>query len=137
MGLRSSLIRATLLGLVVLGIGGRVLMRVAAHLEGRAPAFTIDGTVAVIFYGTVAGAFAGIVYYVLARFVASDLGRTAAFLIICGLVSWRGVHGLLPIQQAMFMALALAYLVIVDVVGRRARAYRTRANPDLPLPAPG
>lgn len=137
MGLRSSLIRATLLGLVVLGIGGRVLMRVAAHMEGRAPAFTIDGTVAVIFYGTVAGAFAGIIYYVLARFVANDLGRTAAFLIICGLVSWRGVHGLLPVQQAMFMALALAYLVIVDLLGRRARAYGTRANPDLPLPAPG
>ena len=135
MGLRSSLIRATLLGLVVLGIGGRVLMRVAAHMEGRAPAFTIDGTLAVIFYGTVAGAFAGIIYYVLSRFVANDLARTAGFLIICGLVSWRGVHGLLPVQQTMFMALALAYLVIVDLLGRRARAHGTRTNPDLPLPA--
>jgi hypothetical protein len=137
MKLRSSLVRATLLGLIILGIGGRVLMRVAAHMEGRAPAFTIDGTVAVIFWGTVAGAFAGIIYYVLGRFVANDWARTAAFLIICGLVSWRGVRGLLPVQQMMFLALALSYLVIVDLLGRRARAHGTRTNPDLPLTAPG
>jgi hypothetical protein len=121
MELRSSLVRATLLGLVILGIGGRLLMRVAAHMEGRAPAFTIEGTVAVIFYGTVAGVFAGIVYYVLGRFVTSSWIRTTLFFVICGMISWRGVHGLQPVQQAIFMALALFYLVSVDLLGRRSR----------------
>lgn len=120
MELRSSLIRATLLGLVILGIGGRLLMRVVAHMEGRAPAFTPEGSVAVVFYGAVAGAFSGLVYYVLGRFVHKPWRRTGAFIAICGLVSLRGVSGLLPLPQAMFVALALVYLVIVDVLGRRA-----------------
>ena len=119
MGFRSDLIRATLLGLVILGIGGRLLMRVVAHLEGRIPGWTIGGTMTVVFYGAVAGAFSGLIYYLLRRFVNKPWLRTVAFFTICGLVSWRGVNGLLPIPQAMFMALALFYLVTVDILGRR------------------
>ena len=119
MDLRSSLIRGTLLGLVILGVGGRVLMRVVAHMEGRAPAFTPEGSIAVVFYGGVAGAFSGLVYYLLGRFVDKAWLRTTAFLVICGLVALRGVSGLLPVPQAMFVALALVYLIIVDVLGRR------------------
>ncbi len=128
MDLRSNLIRATLLGLVILGIGGRLLMRVVAHMEGRSPAFTVEGSVAVIFYGALAGAFSGVVYYLLQRFVEKPALRTAAFMSICGLVSWRGVHGLLPVPQTMFMALAFLYLVIVDVAGRLARRKSPRED---------
>lgn len=124
MELRSDLIRATLLGMIILGVGGRVLMRVIAHMEGRVPAFTPEGSIAVVFWGTAAGAFSGLIYHLLRRFVRKSWVRTAAFIIICGLVAWRGVSGLLPIPQAMFMALALAYLVIVDVLGRRSRPAR-------------
>jgi len=120
MELRSGLIRATLLGLLILGIGGRLLMRVVALMDGQAPAFTLEGSVAVVFYGTVAGAFSGLVYYVLTRFVNKPALRTTAFIVICGLVSLRGVSGLRPVAQAMFMALAFVYLVLVDVLGRRA-----------------
>ena len=137
MDFRSILIRATLLGFVILGIGSRLLMRVAAHMDGRAPAWTLEGTVAVIFYGGVAGAFSGLVYYVLQRFVENSLLRTIAFLAICGLISWRGVHGVAPVQQAMFMALAISYLVIIDVLGRRAQCRRISAQPDLMTAAPG
>ena len=120
MGLKSDLIRGTLLGLVILGIGGRLLMRVIAHMEGRTPVFTPGGSVTVVFAGTVAGAFSGFIYYLLRRFVANPWIRTAAFIAICELVSWRGVSGLLPLPQAMFMSLALVYLVIVDFLGRRS-----------------
>lgn len=71
MELRSDLIRDTLLGLIILGIGGRLLMRVIAHMEGRVPVF--------------------------------------------------GVSRLLPLPQAIFMTLALIYLVIMDLLGRRLR----------------
>ena len=125
MELRNDLIRGALLGLIILGIGGRLLMRVIAHMEGRVPAFTPEGSVAVVFYGTVAGVFSGLIYYLLRRFVRKPWVRTAAFIAICGLVSWRGVHGLLPLPQAMFMALALAYLVTMDSLGRRSRPART------------
>jgi hypothetical protein len=124
--LRSDLIRGTLLGFVILGIGGRLLMRVIAHMEGRAPVFTPEGTVAVVFYGTVAGAFSGLIYHLLRRFVHKPWIRSAAFIAICELVSWRGVSGLLPVPKVMFMGLALVYLVIVDVLGRRSG--QARAN---------
>jgi hypothetical protein len=96
-------------------------MRVAAHMQGQPPAFTIEGSVAVVFYGTAAGAFSGIVYYLLSRFVTKQWVRTAAFFVICGLISWRGVRGLLPPAQLMFMSLALFYLASVDLLGRRSQ----------------
>jgi hypothetical protein len=135
MELRPTLVRATLLGLVVLGVGGRLLMRVVAHMEGRAPVFTPEGSVAVALYGGVAGAFSGLVYYILGRFINKPWLRTAAFIVICGLVSFRGVSGLLPIPQAMFVALALVYLVAVDVLGRRARTEPASAEMDFDRPA--
>ena len=61
---------------------------------------------------------AGLIYHLLRRFVRKPWIRTGAFIVICELISWRGVHGLLPLPQAMFMTLALVYLVIVDAVGR-------------------
>jgi hypothetical protein len=121
MELRSDLIRATLLGMIILGVGGRLLMRVVAHMEGRPPAFTPEGSIAVVFWGALAGAFSGVIYHLLRRFVRKPWVRTAAFIAICELVAWRGVSGLLPLPQVMFMALALAYLIIVDVLGRRSR----------------
>lgn len=110
--------------MVILGIGGRLLMRVIAHMEGRGPVFTPEGSIAVVFYGTLAGTFSGLIYYLLRRFVHRQWVRTAAFIAICELVSWRGVSGLLPMPQAMFMTLSLVFLVIVDVLGRRSAAAR-------------
>ncbi|HET6760445.1 MAG TPA: hypothetical protein VFH13_00015, partial [Gemmatimonadaceae bacterium] len=97
MELRSDLIRGTLLGLIILGIGGRLLMRVIAHMEGRVPAFTPEGSITVVFYGAVAGAFSGLIYHLLRRFVHKPWVRTAAFIKICELISWRCVSGLLPL----------------------------------------
>lgn len=116
--LRSDLIRGTVLGLLILGVGGRLLMRVVAHMEGRAPIFTPEGSIAVAFYGAIAGAFSGLIYYLLWRFVRTPWVRIATFIMICELISWRGVSGLLPRPQAMFMTLALAYLVTMVVLGR-------------------
>lgn len=128
MDLKSDLIRGTLLGLVILGIGSRLLMRVVAIMQGTTPGWTFGGTVTVVFLGTVSGFAAGLIYYLLRRFVGKPWLRTTAFLVICGLISWRGVHGVPPYQQAMFMALALVYLVIVDVLGRLATRVRPQQD---------
>ena len=120
MELKRWLIRGALVGLIVLGIGGRLLMRVVAHIEHR-PLFvlTTEGTLTVIFAGTVAGLFAGFIYCVTRRFLRQPWLRTAVFVAICELVTWRGVHGTLPVVKVMFMSLALVYLVIIDTMGRR------------------
>ena len=130
MELKSDLIRGTALGLVILGIGGRLLMRVIAHMEGRVPVFTPEGSIAVALYGALAGAFSGLIYHLLRRFVRKPWVRTAAFIAICELISWRGVSGLLPLPQAMFMALALVYLVIMDLLGRRSQPTHTDLEAD-------
>jgi hypothetical protein len=95
-------------------------MRLIAHREHRpVMVFTLPGTLTVVFAGTVAGLVAGLIYYALSRFVRGASTRTALFLIICELIAWRGVNGLLLVPQMMFMALALVFLIVVDAVGRR------------------
>jgi len=120
MDLKSDLIRGTLLGFVILGIGSRLLMRVVALMQGTPGVWTFEGTLTVVFLGTVSGFGAGVIYHLLRRFVGRAWVRSTAFILICALISWRGVHGVPPYQQAMFMTLALVYLVIVDVMGRLA-----------------
>ena len=70
MQLRYWLTRGALIGLVVLGIGGRLLMRLVAHLEHRPVfVFTIEGTLTVVLAGTASGLFAGFIYYLVRRFI--------------------------------------------------------------------
>ncbi|HZF74136.1 MAG TPA: hypothetical protein VEZ51_11940 [Gemmatimonadaceae bacterium] len=119
-GLKYWLTRGALIGLIVLGIGGRILMRIIAHMEHRPLfVFTVAGTLSVVLAGTVAGLFAGLIYYLTRRFIKQPLLRTALFTTSCELIVWRGVHGLLPVPQLMFMTLALIYLAIIDTIGRR------------------
>lgn len=118
--LGSWLMRTALVGLVVLGIGGRLVMRVIAHMENRAIlVLTIPGTATVLFAGTVAGAAAGLIYFVLRRFIGRRWVVTVLFIAICETVAWRGVHELLPRPQLIFMVLALVYMIMIDVMGRR------------------
>jgi hypothetical protein len=131
MELRRWLLRGALTGLIVLGVGGRLLMRVIAHREHRPMmVFTVPGTLTVLFAGTVAGLGAGLIYYLLRRFVRASWVRTAAFLTICGLIAWRGVHGLLPVPQLMFMALALLFVIIIDAMGRRSELIPRQSSLD-------
>jgi hypothetical protein len=128
MELRRWALRGAVVGLLVLGIGGRLLMRVIAHREHRSVmVFTIPGTLTVVFAGTVAGLGAGLIYYLVRRFVRESWVRTAVFVVICGLFVWRGVHGLLLVPQLMFMALALVFLIILDAMGRRTAAANARS----------
>ena len=112
-------------------------MRVVALMQGTAPGWSFGGTMTVVFLGTVSGLGAGIIYHLLRRIVKRPLARTAAFLVICGLIAWRGVHGVPPLHQAMFMTLALAYLGVVDVLGRRSPKQGALVHPDLPLSVRG
>ena len=123
MELRYWLTRGALVGLVVLGIGGRILMRVVAHMEHRPLfVFTIKGTLTVVFAGAVFGLFAGFVYYLTRRFIRESWLRTVLFVAFCELVVWLGVHELLRVPQLMFIGLGLIYIAIIDTMGRRVHS---------------
>jgi hypothetical protein len=115
------LLRGAVLGLVILGIGGRLLMRLIAHMEHR-PQFvlTVGGTLTVIFAGTAVGLVAGLIYVVLRRIVRLRAVRTLLFVVIVELLVWRGVSGLLPIPQLMFLALGAVFITTLLILDRHA-----------------
>ena len=116
------LIRGATLGLIVLGVGGRLVMRVISHLEGRTPTLTPSGTLTVIFAGAVAGAFAGLIYWVIRLLVRQPLARALVFLAVCLAITWYVVHDLLPRPLALFLLLISVYAIAFDAIGRRRPA---------------
>lgn len=116
------------IGFIVLGIGGRVMMRIVAHWEGRVPVLT-EGTITVLLMGAVAGAAAGIVHGLLQRFIASSPARLTAFLAFCVLFTIYGVHDLLIRPMLLFIAISVVYAIALDVVIQR------RLRKPLPPPA--
>jgi hypothetical protein len=118
MKLRRMLTAGTLTGLLVLGVGGRLVMRVIAHMEGRTPVLT-RGTITVIFAGTLAGFLATGIYLVLQRFIKRPRVLTLVFIAIGEIIVLGAVHQLLAAPRLLFMALGLIFLGLVDLMGRR------------------
>jgi uncharacterized membrane protein YeiH len=118
---RSALAGAAI-GLVVLGGGGRVIMRVIAHWEGRVPAFTPSGTFTVVMMGALAGLAGGVVHGLLWRFVPRTAIRVALFVVICVAFTYHAVNALLPRPRLIFVALTLAYVVLLELVSLKAQS---------------
>jgi hypothetical protein len=115
------------LGLWLLGVGGRIAMRVVAVALGQAPVLGA-GTLTVVAAGVLAGA-AGALLYAVSRAVAARVGRAwvrplrlALFAALLALVTARGLQGS-PGPTWLFWVLVGAYGVALDVaLVRRARA---------------
>ncbi|MEO7502478.1 MAG: hypothetical protein ABIW94_07555 [Gemmatimonadaceae bacterium] len=110
------------IGFVILGIGGRVIMRVIAHWEGRVPAFTPSGTFTVVMLGAVAGLAGGVVHGLLRRFILQTAIRVSLFVAICVALTWHGANVLLPRPRLSFVALTLAYVAVLELVSSKAKA---------------
>lgn len=119
--LRSALTGAAI-GFVVLGIGGRIIMRIIAHWEGRVPAFTLSGTFTVVMMGALAGLAGGVVHGLLRRFIARTPIRVLVFAVICVAVTYRAVNALLPRPQLTFVALTLIYVTVLELISSKAHA---------------
>ena len=125
---RSALIGAAI-GIPLLGVAGRILMRVIAHWEGRVPVLTAGGTFTVIFAGTMFGLTAGTVHGLLMRFVRNGVVRNILFAIIAVLFTWRAVNVLLPRPRLMFVALTLVYAIVLELVMNRERRVQPIVQP--------
>lgn len=116
-------------GLLVLGVGGRVAMRAIAIANGTPPAFSIGGTATVVWLGLVSGLGGGLIYVVLYRFVPRPrLLRTALFAIAVVLLTLRGLRPVQPHALEWFLPLALGYGAIVDVAFTKWARGRTMAS---------
>jgi len=125
---RSALIGAAL-GIPMLGVVGRILMRVIAHWEGRVPVLTAGGTVTVIFAGTMFGLAAGAVHGLLKHLIHNVVARNIIFAVIAVLFTWRAVNALLPRPRLMFVALTLVYVIVLESITRRERAPQPIVQP--------
>jgi len=118
------------LGLLVLGGGGRAVMRAIALFGGAPPAVSVGGTVTVLAAGTAAGA-AGALLHALSRAGAARIaGRRAGvrvavhvalFAALLVLLTARGLRGSPPRQAVGFWPLVLIYgVLLMRILARRA-----------------
>lgn len=117
----TSAILGTLLGIFVLGVGGRTIMRIIAHWEGRVPVFTVTGTLTIVFVATMGGLAAGIVHGLLRKFIPSRPARLTSFLALCIAFTWYAEKELLPRPRMTFIGLIVVYAIFLEVLASLRR----------------
>jgi hypothetical protein len=120
-------------GLVVLGVGGRIAMRAIALASHTPSAFSVGGTATVVLLGVASGVGGGLLYALLYRLVPRPrFVRSGLFGITLVLLTLRGLRPVQPLAIEWFMPLALAYGAIVDVAytARYRRGTSARAIDD-------
>ena len=146
--LGTALLAGAVVGLVILGVGGRIAMRIIAIVAGQAPGFSVGGTLDVLLLGALWGAPGGPIVLALPRLIARQrlvcgvalgaLGFAVAMLTVgrqlSGPVAGPRVW---PIAVALCAALFLAYGIVVDIVvgkTREAGSGKREASPPPPIP---
>ena len=116
------------LGLPIFGIGGRVAMRAIAHATNVAPAFSLGGTMTVVFLGAVTGAAGGLIYAVVARLLPNRaVVRSVIFGVVLVLLTLRGLDPANSLSVSLFMPLTLLYGALMDYAYRRRFPFTARA----------
>src|SRR5512141_1241169 len=90
-----SILAGAVIGFVVLGLGGRLVMRIIAHWEERVPTFSLAGSLEVVMMGTIAGVLAGAIHGLLRWFVTNDVLRITLFIGLCVAFTLFGVKDIL------------------------------------------
>ena len=107
-------------GLPVLGVGGRIAMRAIAELTGVPPAFSPSGTLTVLLMGIASGVGGGVLYAALAWLLPSRRPmRGALFALGLVLLTLRGLSPATSLSLALFTPLALAYGVLFEQAWHR------------------
>jgi hypothetical protein len=105
-GWLAGLLLGTLLGAFILGVGGRVAMRLIAVATSGTGSFSIGGTVTVIALGALSGAVGALLLLGTNRFLRRH--RLIGFLVFWTallLLTLRGLRPLDPLRLALFLPL--------------------------------
>ncbi len=115
-----------ILGTVILGVGGRVAMRMIAVNSGAPGAMSPSGTLTVVLAGAASGIAAALLHLG-SRAVAARLAPGIPWLrhvllgIALSLVTLRGLAPLDSVRLAMFTPLVLAFAVALEIAVVRRR----------------
>jgi hypothetical protein len=83
----------------------------------------------VLFMGTAYGLAGGAIHGLLRRFVHNVIARNILFAVICTAVTWRVANVLLPRTRLTFVALTLAYIIVMELIAAR-QASRAHFDPE-------
>jgi hypothetical protein len=115
----TTVIYGAVLGTLILGVGGRLAMRVIATSTSGNTGFSFGGTLTVIFLGAASGAVAGGILSAL----RAALGRwpaaqTITYWLLLVAITLRGLRPLDTLRVALFLPLVLLLGVLLQVVTR-------------------
>ena len=115
------------LGFVFLGVGARAGMRLIALSAGQAPAFSIEGSIAVSLLGAATGALVAAIF-LLARtvFPTRRWIRGALFWAVCAALVLRGLNPVTALNAAIFLPLFVAHGALLHVFWCRIYLARRR-----------
>jgi hypothetical protein len=100
----------SILGFLLLGIGGRIGMRVIALAQGQAPGASLGGSLTVVMLGAAAGAaIAGIFLLAHILFPTRRVPRAAFFWITVVAIALRGLSPVSVLNAAVFLPLFIAH----------------------------
>src|SRR2546422_10185668 len=105
-----TLLLGAAIGAVCLGLGGRLAMRGFALATARASAFTLRGTLNVMFAGAIAGGLGGVLFVVVGRFLPARIWlRGLVFAGVCYVLATPGFRPPRPLVFALFGPPFVAY----------------------------
>ena len=131
--IRRQLVLGAWLGFLVLGLGGRLVMRWIALATGAPGSFSLGGTLTVVAAGTAAGVAGALMYAssgaIAKRFPSRErIVRLALFVLLLALVTARGLRGTPPAPAASFWPLVALYAGLFMALEFRSRRKRSAAT---------
>ena len=100
----------TACGALMLGLGGRLVMRLFAVATGRGGAFSVRGTLTVVFAGAVAGLIGGALFWTVDRWLPRrPLLRGLAFGLLCFAIASPGIRPPQLLTFGLFAPFFLGY----------------------------
>lgn len=119
------MIYGTVLGTLILGVGGRLAMLVIARSTSGVAGFSFGGTLTVIFLGAASGAAAGgILWATRATFGRWAAAQTITYWLLLVAITLRGLRPLDTLRVALFLPLVLLLGILLQVVTRPRAADR-------------
>ena len=130
----ATLLTGAACGAIVLGLGGRLAMRVIALQSGSPGILTPSGTTTVVLAGVASG-LGGALLHLVASAIARRIApgrpwvRRALFGILLVLVTLRGLHPVQPLPLALFGPLVILYAVVIEVAAARREGLGRESRP--------
>ena len=132
----SLIVVGAVIGMLSLGIGGRIAMRIIALTAGAPPGWSVGGTITVVALGAASGALGAVIRLFSAWVVPGPRwAETVVFAFALALLTLRGLRPVQALPLALFASLVAAYGVMLETLWVRqgsSRAPRLAADATAP-----